>query len=64
MSPALANWISDESRAVLAKPEVAGRLMELGDRASPSTPDELRQRVVSDIGEWNRVVESRRIDKQ
>lgn len=48
-------------RTVLAQPEVAGKLEDLGGRASPSSGDEFRQRVVDDIQRFRRIVATRKI---
>lgn len=62
--PAIINRINAEMRAVLQRPDVKQRLAELGGQAMPSTPEELRARVVSDIGKWKRIVETRNIERQ
>ncbi len=62
--PAIIQRINTEMRAVLQKPEVVQRLADLGGSAMPSSPDELRARVVSDIEKWKRIVDSRNIERQ
>jgi tripartite-type tricarboxylate transporter receptor subunit TctC len=62
--PAVIQRINTEMRAVLQKPEVVQRLADLGGSAMPSSPAELRARVVSDIDKWKRIVDSRNIERQ
>lgn len=61
---AIINRINSEMRVVLQRPDVKQRLAELGGQASPSSPDELRNRVISDISKWKRIVETRKIERQ
>jgi tripartite-type tricarboxylate transporter receptor subunit TctC len=48
----------------LASPEVKRRLEAAGVTARGSTPEEMRQLVVSDIAKWRRVIELARLEKQ
>lgn len=61
---AVINRINTEMRAVLQRPEVRQRLAELGGQAMPSSPEELRARVVGDIAKWKRIVDTRKIERQ
>ena len=61
---AIINRINTEMRTVLQRADVKQRLAELGGQAMPSTPEELRARVVSDITKWKRIVETRNIERQ
>ena len=62
--PAIINRINTEMRTVLQRADVKQRLAELGGQAMPSTPEELRARVVGDITKWKRIVETRNIERQ
>ncbi|HEX6018086.1 MAG TPA: tripartite tricarboxylate transporter substrate-binding protein [Burkholderiaceae bacterium] len=48
----------------LALPSVRGQLQALGVRAQASTPQQLRQLLVSEIGRWSRVIEAAGIERQ
>lgn len=50
--------INREVRAALALPDVEKRLAEGGNVASPSTPEEMRQKIEGDIARWSRVIET------
>jgi tripartite-type tricarboxylate transporter receptor subunit TctC len=50
--------INREVRAALALPDVERRLAEGGNVASPSTPEEMRQKIEGDIARWSRVIET------
>jgi len=50
--------INKEIREALALPDVRQRLVEGGNVASPSSPDEMRQKVESEIARWTRVIEA------
>jgi tripartite-type tricarboxylate transporter receptor subunit TctC len=49
--------INQEVRAALALPDVEKRLAEGGNVASPSTPEEMRQKIEGDIARWSRVID-------
>lgn len=51
-------------RAVLAMPEVKQKLLDLGIEARASSPEELKDRLVSDIAKWSAVIEKAGIPKQ
>jgi len=48
----------------LAAPEVKTRLAAAGVTARGSTPEEMRQLIVSDIAKWRRVIELAKLEKQ
>jgi tripartite-type tricarboxylate transporter receptor subunit TctC len=48
--------LNREIRMALALPDVQKRLAEGGNVASPSTPDEMREKVEGDIARWSRVM--------
>jgi tripartite-type tricarboxylate transporter receptor subunit TctC len=49
--------VNQEIRAALALPDVKKRLAEGGNVASPSTPEEMRQKIEGDIARWSRVID-------
>jgi tripartite-type tricarboxylate transporter receptor subunit TctC len=51
-------------REVLAQPEVKQKLLDLGIEARSGSPEELRQRLISDIAKWSAVIEKAGIPKQ
>src|SRR5262249_7554423 len=55
--------LNKEIAAVLAEPAVVARLKALGNDPKPSTPDEFRQRVASDIERWTKVVAAANIER-
>jgi tripartite-type tricarboxylate transporter receptor subunit TctC len=50
--------INREIREALTLPDVQQRLVEGGNVASPSSPDEMRQKVEGEIARWSRVIEA------
>ena len=57
--------MSQAIRQVLAQPEMAQRLEDLGGQATPSTtPEAFRQRVQQDIERFRRIVASRNIPQE
>jgi tripartite-type tricarboxylate transporter receptor subunit TctC len=50
--------INKEIRDALKLPDVQQRLVEGGNVATPSTPEEMRQKIESEIARWTRVVEA------
>jgi tripartite-type tricarboxylate transporter receptor subunit TctC len=50
--------INKEIGVALKLADVQQRLIEGGNLASPSTPDEMRQKVESEIARWSRVIEA------
>jgi tripartite-type tricarboxylate transporter receptor subunit TctC len=55
---AIVSRLNVELGRVLRDPAVAERLRAIGNEARPSTPEELRARMASDLAKWNSVVES------
>ena len=53
--------LNRELRGILTLPDIQKRLADLGGVASPSTPEEMRSRIESEIGRWKRVVSVRKI---
>ncbi|OGA24933.1 MAG: hypothetical protein A3I01_12080 [Betaproteobacteria bacterium RIFCSPLOWO2_02_FULL_65_24] len=47
-----------------AYPDKTVRFADLGGRASPSSPAELRAQVQAEIARWNRTIDARRIERQ
>jgi tripartite-type tricarboxylate transporter receptor subunit TctC len=62
MAPAtprvIVDRVNQEIRAALTLPEVQKRLVEGGNVATPSTPDEMRRKVETDIARWSRVIDA------
>jgi tripartite-type tricarboxylate transporter receptor subunit TctC len=50
--------LNQEVRQALTLPDVQQRLVEGGNVASPSTPDEMRQKVASEMARWRHVIEA------
>lgn len=55
--------LNNEIAAVLAEPAVVDRLKALGNDPAPSTPDQFKQRVASDIDKWTKVVAAASIER-
>jgi len=51
-------------KEVLAMADVKARLLELGIEAKASTPQEIQDRLKSDIGKWSKVIEAAGLAKQ
>jgi tripartite-type tricarboxylate transporter receptor subunit TctC len=56
--------LNREFRAVLAEDDVKQRFAGFGGVPAASTPEAMRERVEREISRWNRVVESRKIERQ
>jgi tripartite-type tricarboxylate transporter receptor subunit TctC len=56
--PPIVDRVNQEVRAALVLPDVERRLVEGGNVASPSTPEEMRQKIEADIARWSRVIET------
>ena len=50
--PALRDRFNEALRVVMARPEIKGKLEELGNDTTVSTPAEFRQRVEQDLVRW------------
>jgi tripartite-type tricarboxylate transporter receptor subunit TctC len=53
--------LRDASAKVLAQPDLARNLRELGYEVTPSTPEALGERVKADLAKWKQVVERAKI---
>jgi tripartite-type tricarboxylate transporter receptor subunit TctC len=53
--------LRDASAKVLAQPDLAKNLRELGYEVTPSTPEALGERVKADLAKWKQVVERAKI---
>jgi tripartite-type tricarboxylate transporter receptor subunit TctC len=51
-------------RKILATPHVQKRLAELGSTARASTPEEMAERVKTQIARWNKVIDTAGIMRQ
>lgn len=51
-------------RTALADPAIVKRLADLGGGAAPSTPEAFRARVEDEVARFNRIVDSRRIERE
>jgi tripartite-type tricarboxylate transporter receptor subunit TctC len=58
------NLLNGAVHEIVAIPEVKQRYAELGIEAKASTPEELKARLVADIGKWAAVIERAGIPKQ
>ena len=56
--------LNREFRAILAEEDVKQRFAGFGGVPAPSTPEAMRDRIEREIARWNRVVESRNIERQ
>lgn len=62
--PEIVKILNNALRDVLAEPEVKTRLLELGIEARASSPEEILERLKSDIDKWRRVIEKSGIERQ
>src|SRR5262245_5768153 len=58
------NLLNKTIREIVATPEITQRYAEFGIEAKASTPEELKARLVADIGKWAAVIERAGIPKQ
>ena len=56
--------LNRELRAILSEDDVKQRFAGFGGVPAPSTPEAMRSRIETEIARWNRVVESRKIERQ
>jgi tripartite-type tricarboxylate transporter receptor subunit TctC len=56
--PPIVERINREIRAALALPDVQARLADGAGVATPTTPDEMKQKIAGDIARWSRVIET------
>ena len=62
--PEIVNALNAALQAILADADVKKRLLELGIEARASTPQEISDRLKSDIDKWQKVIEKAGIQKQ
>jgi len=62
--PEIVSALNAALREILADPDVKKRLLELGIEAKASTPQEIYDRLKSDIDKWRAVIEKAGIEKQ
>jgi tripartite-type tricarboxylate transporter receptor subunit TctC len=56
--------LNRELRVILEMPDVRERFAQLGGVPTPSTPEEMAERVSREIARWKRVVEMKNIERQ
>jgi tripartite-type tricarboxylate transporter receptor subunit TctC len=61
--PAVIATLNKALREILAQPDVVKRYAEFGIRAQPTTPEELRARLIADIRKWSDVIAAAKIEK-
>jgi tripartite-type tricarboxylate transporter receptor subunit TctC len=61
--PAIVDRLNQEIRRVLALPEIGQRFQDLSIAPQPSSPDQMRQYIESEMMKWKRVVETRKIER-
>jgi tripartite-type tricarboxylate transporter receptor subunit TctC len=62
--PEVINTLNAALREVMANPDVVKRLLDMGIEAQASSPQELGERLQSDIRKWSDVIEKAGIQKQ
>ena len=62
--PEIVSTLNAALREILADPDAKKRLLELGIEAKASTPQEIYDRLKSDIDKWRAVIEKAGIEKQ
>jgi tripartite-type tricarboxylate transporter receptor subunit TctC len=61
--PAILERLNREVRAAVASPDVKKRLQDLGIDARAGTPEQLHERLVTDIAKWRTVIEKANIPR-
>ena len=56
--PPIVERVNKEVRGALSLPDVQQRLVEGGNVATPSSPDEMRAKVASEMARWRHVIEA------
>jgi tripartite-type tricarboxylate transporter receptor subunit TctC len=56
--------LNAEARRALALPEIKSRFEELGNEVRPTSSNELKIHVATEIATWKRVVEQAKIERQ
>ena len=64
MPGAIVDRLNRDIRRVLAEADVQAKLAQLGGRAAPASPDEMRSQVEQEILRWRRTVDARHIERQ
>ena len=62
--PEIVKTLNGALQDILADPDVKKRLLELGIEARASTPQEISDRLKSDVDKWQKVIEKAGIQKQ
>jgi tripartite-type tricarboxylate transporter receptor subunit TctC len=62
--PEVIKVLNEALQDILADPDVKKRMLELGIEAKASTPEEIRNRLSSDIDKWGKVIDRAGIPKQ
>jgi tripartite-type tricarboxylate transporter receptor subunit TctC len=62
--PEVIKVLNDALQDILADPDVKKRMLELGIEAKASTPEEIRNRLSSDIDKWGKVIDRAGVPKQ
>ena len=62
--PEIVKTLNGALQDILADPDVRKRLLELGIEARASTPQEISDRLKSDVDKWQKVIEKAGIQKQ
>jgi tripartite-type tricarboxylate transporter receptor subunit TctC len=62
--PEIVNALNGALQAILADADVKRRLLELGIEAKAGTPQEISDRLKSDVDKWQKVIEKAGIQKQ
>jgi tripartite-type tricarboxylate transporter receptor subunit TctC len=62
--PEIVNALNGALQAILADADVKRRLLELGIEAKAGTPQQISDRLKSDIDKWQKVIEKAGIQKQ
>ncbi len=56
--------LNREVREILALPDIKQKLVEGGNVASPSTPQDMRERIAGDMTRWRKVIEASSIEAE
>jgi len=60
---AIVERLNREVRAVLEMPEVQRRFASVGNVPMPTSPEEMRDQIASEIARWNRVIDAKHIER-
>jgi len=56
--------LNKELHAALALPDVQAKLKEGGNIATPTTPEQMREQIASEIATWKQLIEANNIKVQ